>query len=205
MEKRRIELIGISLILLSLIIFIICKNIEKNKIIIEQKQVDTFIKNNNNNSKTKDNVDNNKVINKNFNIYKKEEYLMVLEINKINLKKGLYNINSNKNKVSKNIEILTNSNMPNEDNSTIILASHSGNSKISYFKNLYKLENNDIITLYYNGKKHNYIINKKYEINKTGHLEINKKKNTKTLILITCNTNDKTKQLVIESEQYEEE
>lgn len=205
MEKRRIELIGISLILLSLIIFIIYKNVEKNIIIIEQKQVDTFIENNNNPSKTKDNVDNNKVVNKSFNNYIKEEYLMVLEINKINLKKGLYNINSNKNKVSKNIEILTNSNMPNEDNSTIILASHSGNSKISYFKNLYKLENNDIITLYYNSMKYNYIINKKYEINKTGHLEINKKKNTKTLILITCNANDKTKQLVIESEQYKEE
>lgn len=205
MEKRRIELIGISLILLSLIIFIIYKNVEKNKMIIEQKQLDTFIENNNNTSKTKDNVDNNKVINKSFNNYIKEEYLMVLEINKINLKKGLYNINSNKNKVSKNIEILTNSNMPDEDNSTIILASHSGNSKISYFKNLYKLENKDTITLYYNGMKYNYIINKKYEINKTGHLEINKKKNTKTLILITCNANDKTKQLVIESEQYKEE
>lgn len=205
MEKRRIELIGISLILLSIIIFIIYKNIEKNKIIIEQKKVDTFIENNSDISKTKDNVDNNKVINKIFNNYKKEEYLMVLEINKINLKKVLYNINSNKNKVSKNMEILSNSNMPDENNSTIILASHSGNSKISYFKNLYKLENNDIITLYYNGMKYNYIINKKYEINKTGHLEINKKKNTKTLILITCNANNKTKQLVIESEQYKEE
>ena len=85
-------------------------------------------------------------------------YVAVLEIPKINLKKGLYNYNSIYNDVDKNIEILDNSKMPNKENSILILASHSGNSSVSYFKNLDKLLNGDSVIVYYNNVKYYYRI-----------------------------------------------
>ncbi len=66
----------------------------------------------------------------------KEEYYGVLEIPKINLKKGFYNINSKLNDVNSNIELLKESVMPDNKNSTIYLAAHSGNSYLGYFKKL---------------------------------------------------------------------
>ena len=60
-------------------------------------------------------------------------YIAVLEIPTINLKKGLLSINDKYNNVDKNIEILQNSDMPNVKNGLLALAGHSGNSKIAFF------------------------------------------------------------------------
>ena len=60
-----------------------------------------------------------------------EAILAILEIPKIKLKKPLYKVGSKLNNVNKNIEVLHESTMPNHENGSLILASHSGNSKIS--------------------------------------------------------------------------
>ena len=79
-------------------------------------------------------------IEKNDNEFVEEEdYFMILEIPKIKLKRGLYGVNSYLNNVNSNLEILSSSNMPDTQNSNLIIAGHSGNSDVSYFKNLYKL------------------------------------------------------------------
>ena len=66
-----------------------------------------------------------------------DEYIGTLIIDKINLNRGFYSINSKYNNVDHNIMVVETSNMPNITNGNLILASHSGSSSISFFKNLY--------------------------------------------------------------------
>ena len=119
----------------------------------------------------------------------KEEYLGILEIKKIKLRKGFYKLNSNLNNVDKNIMILSSSNMPDVNKSNLILASHSGNSSVSYFRYLDKLDMGDIASIYYLGKKYDYKLINYYDVDKNGIVQIIKNNDINTLILITCKKN----------------
>lgn len=123
------------------------------------------------------------------------QYLMILDIPKINLNKGIYDLFSSENDISKNIEILNCSNL---DKNTIVLASHSGTAANAYFNNLVNLSINDEIYIYYNHKKYIYIISDIYYIDKTGYLEIENNLENK-LILITCSLIYKNQQIIIKS------
>ena len=83
--------------------------------------------------------------------------------------------------------------MPNQKGN-LILASHSGNTDIAYFKHLDRLNINDIAFIYYKSIKYKYIITNIYEVEKTGYVDIKRNKNKQTLTLITCkkNTNKQT-------------
>ena len=67
------------------------------------------------------------------------DYIAVLEIPKISLKRGLFSINDKNNNVDKNVEILQNSDMPNVTNGTLALAGHSGNSSFTKTKDTTEL------------------------------------------------------------------
>lgn len=127
-------------------------------------------------------------------------YIALLEIPKIKLKKGLVDEESKFNDINYNIKIIRSSTMPNVKNGNLILAAHSGNSKISYFKNLDKLIKDDIVKVYYRGNMYTYKTTNIYEVLKTGAVEIIRDKNKTTLTLITCDKRDHNKQIVIISE-----
>ncbi len=116
-------------------------------------------------------------------------YIMILEIPKINLKKGLYAISSAKNNVKYGIQILPESSFYENNIDLLFLAGHSGNSRISYFHNLNQLTIDDEIYIYY--KKHKFI----YKLQKIYNIEKNKshifKKDIKKreIVLITCQEN----------------
>ncbi len=116
----------------------------------------------------------------------KVDYIAVLEIPKIKLKKGFYSYGSSKNNVNKNIEVIESSTMPDVLNGNLILASHSGTSKIAYFKNLYQLEKGDMAYVYYQNKTYTYQLLYVYNEEKDGHLSIRRSKNQTNLTLITC-------------------
>lgn len=134
----------------------------------------------------------------NINLSKRDKnnYYMILEIPKINLKKGLYSIDSNLNNVDFNLEILSSSSMPDTQNSNLIIAGHSGTSEVSYFKNLYKLTKDDYCYIYYNGSKYIYQITNIYSQPKIGKITIYRDNNLKTLTLITCTLNNNDMQTV---------
>ena len=116
----------------------------------------------------------------------KIDYIAVLEIPKIKLKRGIVDKNSSYNNVNRNIYTLKETTMPDEeDNSHIMLASHSGNSYISYFKNLNKLNLNDEVYFFYKNNKYVYKVIKKYEVEKTGTVKLSKKSSS-DITLITC-------------------
>lgn len=124
-----------------------------------------------------------------------EKYLGVLEIKKINLKQGFYSKNSKNNNVNKHIKVLDESDMPNIEKGNLIIAGHSGNAYISYFKYLNKLEKGDNAIVYYQSKKYSYSLVNSYEIEKNGTAHIIRNSNKNTLTLITCKHNT-NKQLV---------
>ena len=98
-----------------------------------------------------------------------------------------------------NVEILKDSASPEEQNGNVILAAHSGNARISYFRNLDKLVLGDDISLEYKSKIYKYKIVDIYLIDKTGTAEIIRNKNKNTLTLITCKHNT-NKQIIIIAE-----
>lgn len=126
----------------------------------------------------------------------KDDNIGYIKINKIHLKEKLYSIGNKKNNVEENVTILKDSTFPNNNNSTMIIAAHSGTGKIAYFRDLDKLNVGDEVKLMINDKDYNYIIKNKWEEKKTGSIRFPMIKQ-KQLILTTCSPNKDNYQLII--------
>lgn len=188
-SKNSRVLIILGLFLLVIGIGIYCYNsIEYSKPIIEDKElIEDFF--------SEKSIDNDQVQS-----FIKEsignKYIAILEIPSISLKTGLVDFKSSENNVNKHVQIIAGSQMPNIKNKNLILAAHSGTSNISYFKNLYKMQEGNEIYIYYSGIKYVYILNNIYDVNKTGEVEIKRDFNKNTLTLITCTKDSDTKQTI---------
>jgi len=126
----------------------------------------------------------------------KIEYVASLSIPKISLQHGLTSLNSKYNSVNYGIQIIKSSSFPNVKNGNLILASHSGTSYRSIFKNLYKLTIGDICVVSYKGKEYKYEITNIYNKPKIGKITIDRDYNKNTLTLITCARNSDSEQTV---------
>ena len=115
-----------------------------------------------------------------------EKYIAVLEIPKIDLKRGIYAKSSKLNNVNKNVYLLKESDMPNKEKGNFILAGHSGTAYFSYFKKLPKLSIGDKAYVYYDGVKYEYKLVNNYEIDKNGKANIIRDGNKTVMTLITC-------------------
>ena len=125
-----------------------------------------------------------------------EKVLLTLEIPKINLKKDIYYIDSKKNSVDYNIEVLKESTLPGKGVSHLFFASHRGNSKVSFFEYLYKLERDDIVKVYYNDTLYVYKISHYFITDKDGTITVNLDESKDSICLITCDKEKKDKQIV---------
>ena len=185
MERRKsisktVILIGILLLFMSMTLYLIPSIVEIKERHHEEERIEEYIENTSLNSDEK---------------IEQAEYFAILETPKININKGLYSLNSNYNNVEYNIQIIDGSIMPDENDSILILAGHNGNSRVSYFKNLDRLEKNDVVYIYYNGLRYKYLIDHFFITEKDGNIELRKEKGKKILILTTCIRNE-MKQLV---------
>lgn len=114
------------------------------------------------------------------------KYLGVLEIPKIRLKRGFYNLGSKYNNIQYNVSMVEGSTLPDVVNGNLILMAHSGNAYISYFANLYKLGIGDDAYVTYAGNSYHYQIVNIYEVEKNGTVTIHRNYDKTTLTLITC-------------------
>lgn len=194
MLKRKINktliVIGLITVLLGISLgtfnYINSKKVSK----LEEERIDIFIKEDEEQINEVSKKTNNTSSSINY------DYKMVIEIPKINLKKGLYDINSKYNNVNYNIQILKESNMPDVINGSLVLASHNGNSSVSYFNKLYQLELNDVVYIYYDNYKYTYQVSNIYEEEKDGSIVIHKDNDKTIIALITCKKGTKDKQLI---------
>lgn len=194
-ENKIILLIGIFLIIFS--IFLISLDIYKStkKEVEEVKMVDDFFIEE---EHSEENIpqehpkeeDSKKSSSPSYN------YIAILEIPSIDLKRGLVDYNSRYNNVKYNIQIIEHSQMPNVENSNLILAGHNGTSGVSFFRNLYKLKEDSLIYIYYDGIKYIYKLNNSYDTTKDGKVEIVRNRYKNTITLITCKRGTKDKQTV---------
>ena len=116
-------------------------------------------------------------------------------IDKIDLDKKIYSIDSSLNDVNKNVSIISPSDMPDVIGGTLILASHSGNVNTAYFKRLNELVIGDIVYVYYSDVKYVYKISSFYEEKRNSSIVIKREKLKNVLVLTTCKIGTK-KQLV---------
>ena len=125
-----------------------------------------------------------------------DTYDAILVIPKINLKSGIYKTTDKRNNIEDNIMIHYSSIYPDKDNSNIIFIAHSGSGSKAFFKNLNKLDNDSLVEFYYHHTKYIYKLADNYTIEKNGTASIKRDKHKKTITLITCDSKDKTKQIV---------
>lgn len=179
------------------------KTEEKNNSELMDDEFDDPIDDNQDNNDNNNNNKGSSTSKKKSTSYKSNSrYLGYLTISKIGLKAGIPWKDSSMNNVDKGIYTLPVSNYPDIENGNLVLAAHSGNASISYFKNLWKLAVGDNANVSYNGKTYSYKIVNIYYVEKTGTVQI--KRNTKktSLTLITCTKDDDTLQTVYILELY---
>lgn len=123
-------------------------------------------------------------------------YTAIIEIPTINLKQGVVDSTENFKSINYAISVDKNSNYPSELGNFILYA-HSGNSYISYFRKLNKVNLNDSVYIYFNGVKYHYVIYDKYDIEKTGKVKVITSKSDNYITLITCNQDKKGYQIVV--------
>ena len=124
------------------------------------------------------------------------KYYGVIEIPRIELKRGFYNTDSKYNTIEKNVTMVNGSTMPDVEKGNLMLMAHSGDSYISYFAYLYLLNIGDNVFITYNGVKYQYRIVDIYNVEKNGMVLIKRNKDKTTLTLITCTKDDDKSQTV---------
>lgn len=126
----------------------------------------------------------------------KNSYIGILEIPKIGLTKGFLSINSKRNNVNYNLQVIKPSDYPDVDKGMFIVAAHSGSAAVSYFKNLYKVNKEDVVYVYYKNKKYIYKIVNIYTQPKNGQINVYRNFNVSNIVLVTCTKNDEKTQTV---------
>ncbi|MBE6153771.1 MAG: sortase [Firmicutes bacterium] len=203
-EFNRLKIVGFSFILLGLCILTYKLSIYINDNYKESNLKREFFNNyqelTETNQSNLDNTTESTIQNSEEN--KSSKYIAIIKIPKIKLEKGFFGKDSYLNNVNRNIEILDDSDMPDKAKGNVILAAHSGNSKVSFFRNLHKLEKNDSISIFYQGSEYKYKIVNIYDIPKTGTAKIKRNIDKSTLTLITCRQGTDS-QIIIISELVE--
>ena len=124
------------------------------------------------------------------------KYFGVLEIPRIGLKRGFYNLDSKYNNIEYNVAMVQGSQMPDVAKGNLILMAHSGDAYISYFAFLHYLQIGNSAYVTYNGNKYTYNLVNKYDVEKNGTVKIVRSYDKTTLTLITCTKNSDTLQTV---------
>lgn len=189
-RKNKVIILGIILVIIG-IVFVTIEVYPKKIIQKEEKEALREFKENDNQTIVESTIEN-----KELPKTKDINYIATIKIPKINLEKGIVGKESEYNNIEYGIEVLEESDMPDVENGDLILASHSGNSNVSHFKNLNKLELNDIVEIRYKNSSYLYKVIDIYEIDKIGEIRIEKEEVKKTLTLVTCKENT-DKQIVI--------
>lgn len=190
-KKIKYGLIGILFIVIGIIIGIIPIFLKEKEQSEMNAQIDVFLES----SKSSPSQTSDVVLSPS--IEEEESFIMVLEIPKVNLRRGIYSKDSKWNSIEYNVTILEESNFPDEESGNVILAAHNGPAAIAYFNQLHRLEIGDMAYVYYHGIKYGYEVSDIYDVAKDGTVEISRNQNLNTLTLITCKKNTRDRQLVI--------
>ena len=125
-----------------------------------------------------------------------DSYIGYLSVPDVEIKRGFVSLDSKYNSVGYNVMLIEGSEMPDVKNGNLILAAHRGNSPVSFFDKLYKLNDGAFAYINYNNKEYKYKLVNRYYEQKDGILTISRNADVNVLTLITCTRNDKTTQTI---------
>lgn len=123
-------------------------------------------------------------------------YIGYLSVPEVGIKRGFTSLDSPYNSLKYNVLLVKGSTMPDVNNGNLILAAHNGNSKVSFFNDLYKLSDSAHAYITYNGKLYNYVLKNRYDVPKVGTINIKRDSTKTSLTLITCHRTDNNLQVV---------
>ncbi|MBR6073210.1 MAG: sortase [Bacilli bacterium] len=123
-------------------------------------------------------------------------YIGYLSVPDVNIKRGFTSLDSPYNSLKYNVLLVQGSTMPDVDKGNLILAAHNGHSKVSFFNDLYKLNDGAHAYVTYNGKLYNYVLKTRYDVPKVGTITVKRDASKTTLTLITCHRTDNHLQVV---------
>ena len=126
----------------------------------------------------------------------KHLYWGFIEIPKLNLYYGFYEVNNNNNEIKNGIEVMSGSEIPSSTGSNIVLVAHSGIGYNILFDRLDVLNIEDEVNLYFDKVKYTYKVKKILKKDKKEMLSLIKTKNN-TLMLLTCDKVEKEKNLIV--------
>lgn len=132
-----------------------------------------------------------------------ESYIGYVSVPDVNIKRGFLPVGSKYNSVNYNVMLIDGSDMPDVKNGNLILAAHRGNSSVSFFDKLYKLEIGAKAYINYNNKEYTYKLVESYEEPKDGRLTIKRDGSKNVLTLITCTRKNKKTQTIFIFERVE--
>lgn len=125
-----------------------------------------------------------------------EEILFTVHIPRINLERVVYTMDSSKNDVDYNVQILNGSDL---GKNFLFLAAHSGVGGASYFNRLVELEVGDIIWIDKGYEKLYFVVETLFYIPKNGYLEYSSLEVKDKLYLITCSLEYSNQQFVVKA------
>lgn len=118
-------------------------------------------------------------------------YVGRIKIPKINLNKGFLKYGQSGNNVNQNVSVMGGSTYPDQENSNLILASHSGSGWNAFFNYVDRLSKKDIAYITYGGKQYKYEMFKRYKDDKRdSRINIYNYGDGKYLTLVTCKKPD---------------
>lgn len=182
-KKNKIFLFGIFILIVGIMIGIIPTFLKMEKERKDSEKVEDYLEQT---KKNQEEIDEPNRDDRREEETEEESYLLVLEIPKIGLKRGVYPKTSSLNSVEYNVMIMEESTLPDSKAHHLVLAAHNGNADIAYFNKLNRLQIGDSASIYYEGKKYTYLLSDTYEVDKDGTVEVKRDKNKETLTLITC-------------------
>ncbi len=133
----------------------------------------------------------------------KENFYGWLTIPSIQLSQELFPLGNEHNNIEEHVTILKQEKQNNHIPSKIVLAAHSGDAPNSYFNQLEKLKQNDLIQLKIEGDSTEYRVIQSYLEPKTGIIHLKKNRNP-ILVLTTCSVEHKGSQFVLIAKKIEE-
>ena len=122
---------------------------------------------------------------------------LIIKIPEINLEQNIILGSYEMEEINVGVTMFPQSDYPIKKYSNLALAAHNGNTNKSFFKDIYKLEINDLIYIYHNDNIFKYLIIEKKIIFADEVKIITKKYDKRIVTLVTCILSNKKKRLVI--------
>ena len=126
-----------------------------------------------------------------------ESFAAVIQIPSTNLIQGIVKSDYAGTTIHKNVSYLYYSDLPSVVGGNYVVAAHSGNSSVGFFKNNDRIVLGDTVYIYYGGYRYTYTVVKKFEVIQTDLSVVDREPGMTKITLTTCKKGSDTIRLIV--------